>query len=65
LAGFYGDLNTHERGPKDCPLAFNQSRDYKHLVGQQKFDASCRRKLIKALGAKLGALEELLGVFST
>ena len=64
LAGFYGDLDTHARGAKDCPLAFNRSRDYKHLMGPQKFDANCRRKLSKALGAKLGALEALLRVFS-
>ena len=64
LAGFYGDLDTHSRGAKDCPLAFNQSRDYKHIVGPQRFDASCRRKLSRALGPKLGALEALLRVFS-
>ena len=62
LAGFYGDLDTHSGGAKDCPLAFNQSRDFKHVVGPQKFDAACRRKLRQALGAKLGALEALLAV---
>ena len=60
LAGFYGNLDTHERGAKDCPLAFNQSRDYKHVVGPQKFDAGCRRKLKQPLGAKLAALDALL-----
>jgi hypothetical protein len=63
LAGFYGDVGTHERGPKDCPLAFNQSRDYKHLVGPQKFDAVCQRRLGRKLGGRLRALDALLKVF--
>jgi hypothetical protein len=60
LAGFYGNAGTHSRGAKDCPMAFNQQRDYRHLVGRQKFDAGCRRKLSRTLGPKLGALEALL-----
>lgn len=63
LAGLYGDLDTHARGARDCPLAFNQSRDYTHVAGPQRFDASCRRKLRKALGPKLGALDALLRQF--
>jgi hypothetical protein len=62
LAGFYGDVDTHARGAKDCPLAFNQERDYKHLVGRQAFDVRCRRQLSKALGPKLPALEALLAL---
>ena len=63
LAGFYGHIGTHLRAPKDCPLAFNQARDFKHLVGPQMFDAKCRLQLKKPLGAKLGALEALLTTF--
>lgn len=63
LAGFYGNVDTHSRPPKDCPLAFNQDRSFKHLVGPQKFDAKCRKQLKKALGDKLGALEALLNTF--
>ncbi len=63
LAGFYGDMDSHQRGAKDCPMAFNESRDIKHLVGPQKFDASCRKKLKPQLGAKFDALEALLKTF--
>jgi len=63
LAGFYGNVGTHSGGAQDCPLAFNQARDLKHLVGPQKFDAKCRQKLKGRLGAKLGALEALLTAF--
>lgn len=63
LAGYYGDVGSHERGAKDCPLAFNESRDFKQVVGRQKFDAACRKKLKPKLGAKLGALEALLNTF--
>lgn len=63
LAGYYGDVGSHERGAKDCPLAFNESRDFKQVVGRQKFDAAYRKKLKPKLGAKLGALEALLNTF--
>jgi hypothetical protein len=63
LAGFYSGFGTHSREPRDCPLWFNQCRAFKHVVGAQKFDAVCRRKLRAKLGAKLGALEALLKVF--
>lgn len=64
LAGFYGDIDSHSGRAKDCPLWFNESRDFKGLVGQQRFDASCVKKLKPKLGAKLGALEALLKTFS-
>lgn len=64
LAGFYGNVDTHSKGAKDCPLAFNQDRDFRYVAGSLKFDASCRRRLAKLLGNKLPALEALLGAFS-
>ena len=64
LAGFYGQTGTHSSGAKDCPLAFNENRDFEHMAGPQKFDASCRRKLASKLGAKLEALDSLLKVFA-
>ncbi len=63
LAGFYGDLGSHQRGAKDCPMSFNESRIFTHLIGQQKFDASCRKKLKPKLDAKFDALEALLNTF--
>jgi len=63
LAGFYGDVDSHKRGPKDCPLSFNESRDFKQVVEEQKFDATCHKKLKPKLGAKLDALEALLKTF--
>ena len=46
-------------------MSFNQRRDFTHLVGAQKFDAGCRRRLARKLGGKLKALEDLLEVFAT
>jgi hypothetical protein len=63
LGGFYGELDSHRRGARDCPLAYNQSRDIEHLTGRQKFDAGCRRKLARKIGKQLPALEALLNVF--
>jgi hypothetical protein len=62
LAGFYGDVGSHAKGSKDCPLYFNQERDFDHLAGRLRFDKECRKKL-KGLGAKLEALDALLNVF--
>ena len=64
LAGFYGNMDGHTRGPKDCPMWFNEARFFKHLVGQQKFDPKCRSKLKPKLGSKFGALEALLKAFA-
>jgi hypothetical protein len=63
LAGFLGGIDAHERGAKDCPMAANDARDLKHMVGPQKLDRSCRAKLAKAIPDKLPALDALLKVF--
>ena len=63
LAGFYGDVDAHPGGAKSCPLWFNESSDFKYLIGQEKFDVSCRKALKPKLGNKFGALEALLKVF--
>jgi len=58
-----GPLFTH-RGAKNCPLSFNRSRAFAHLIAEQRFDAQCRRALARPLGDKLKALDALLEVFS-
>jgi hypothetical protein len=63
LAGFYGDVDSHERGAKDCPMWFNEGREFKYVAGPLKFDSSCRKKLKSKLGEKLAALEALLKAF--
>jgi hypothetical protein len=61
LAGFFGDLNSHKRGAKDCPLAFNLERDFARLTGRQKFDPNCRAKLKAKIPQEyFAALEALL-----
>ena len=57
-----GDLDSHETGSKQCPLFFNEERDFEQIAGRQRFDKGCRKKL-KRLGAKLDALDALLNVF--
>jgi hypothetical protein len=63
LAGYLGQIDTHERGAKDCPMAFNPTRDLKHMVELQAFDRSCRAKLRKKISQELPALEVLLKAF--
>jgi hypothetical protein len=63
LAGFFGEQDTHARGPKNCPLSLNKVRALKHVTGPQKFDPDCRRKLRAKLSAELPALDGLLGTF--
>jgi hypothetical protein len=63
LAGFYGDMDSHTRRAKDCPMAYNEDREFKYVAGPLKFDATCRKILRPKLGAKLDALEALLKTF--
>ena len=66
LAGFLGNLGTHVKGARDCPLAFNESRDWKHVAGELKFDAGCREKLRRMkLGPQLRAMDTLLKLFKS
>jgi hypothetical protein len=61
LAGFLADVDSHEHGAKDCPLAFNANRERSIITGVQAFDKGCRDKLKKALSQEqLAALESLL-----
>lgn len=64
LAGYFGDVGTHEEPPRNCPMWYNENRDFKVLLSQQKFDAKCLKELRRKLGAKLGALEALLKPFT-
>ena len=43
-------------------MAYNRERLLKYVTGSLTFDPSCRRKLVKPLGAKLAALMKLLRV---
>ena len=63
LAGFFGEIGTHERGAKDCPLFANKNRNVKHLISVQKLDPSCRKTLNQKIRAQLPALDALLEVF--
>jgi hypothetical protein len=63
LAGFYGDMGTHARGAKNCPMAYNEGREFEYVAGPLKFDASCRKFLRPRLGEKFDALEALLKTF--
>ena len=63
LAGMLGDVDSHERGPKDCPLWFNPKRSLEHVTGAQMFDRACLAKLKKSIPKEISALEELLKTF--
>jgi hypothetical protein len=64
LAGYFGRMNTHARGPNDCPMAANAKRLIRYVVGPQKFDPTCRRTLAKTLPKDIRALEALLKIFA-
>jgi hypothetical protein len=63
LAGFFGGQGSHKRPPKNCPLAYNESRDLDVIIRPQKFDAACRKELRKVMAQELPALDALLKAF--
>lgn len=63
LTGYLADTGTHGRGPKDCPLYYNEERSLAHITGRQAFDKTCRAVLAKSLRHELPALEALLRAF--
>ena len=65
LAGFFGGVHTHDRGPKSCPLFTNDNREVQYIVAPQKFDAQCRRAVSRSMRQQLPALEALLNVFQS
>src|SRR5215216_4600001 len=38
LAGFLGNMGTHRKGAKDCPMYYDEGRDYGHTTASLKFD---------------------------
>lgn len=65
LAGLRGDMYSHKRGPKNCPLYYNPNREFKWLVAPAEFDHVCRAGLRKSPAkAELPALEALLKAFA-
>ncbi|HEY0159326.1 MAG TPA: CHAT domain-containing protein [Thermoanaerobaculia bacterium] len=58
LAGYFANADSHEKGSTGCPLYFDAERE--HLVGNKKFDANCRKKLMKTIPQEFPALEALL-----
>ncbi len=68
LAGVFGQMDSHDRGPDDCPLFPNPQRDIAHIRGHQRFDSECLKRLGKsapdelpALKARLDVLHEIAG----
>jgi hypothetical protein len=63
LAGFFGELGTHPRGARNCPLFLDGGIDVKRIIGAQEFDAACRKKLSGKIRTQLPALDALLNLF--
>ena len=62
LAGFYGNLDSHAKGSKECPLFFNRAAQLR----TSRRPAAVRQGLpekTEGLGANLDALDALLNVF--
>jgi hypothetical protein len=64
LAGYYGEFASHRGSSGDCPMWYNEKRNFEHLVSHQRFDASCKKKLRLKVGQKFSALEALLKAFA-
>ncbi len=65
LAGFLARVGTHNRAPLNCPLAFDDDRNFANLTGSQKFDRICRKKLHQKIPQELPALDAILELFSS
>lgn len=64
MTGFWGNLDSHKSGPKNCPLYFNGERDWKYVGGELQFHAECLKKMRAAkLGDQMPALQALLETF--
>jgi len=52
----------HARMPKSCP--FHKVRSATDIASRLRFDAVCRRRLVRGLGAEMvKALDALLGAY--
>jgi CHAT domain len=60
ISGMQANRDTHERGPKNCPLYRNPERSLEVITAQQTFDPECRGYLDPA---DLAAFEAMLRVF--
>jgi hypothetical protein len=63
VVGCLADLPTHRRGPKDCPMYFNEEIAVQYIAGPLKFDRQCRARLARSDRPSLLALEKLLRAF--
>jgi hypothetical protein len=61
------DLVEDSDGPKNSPLYYNDERDVRWLIAQQKFTSATKRAIKAALGTTAGpemdAIEKLFGLF--
>jgi len=53
----------HRRGPKTCPLYFNDERAIASIAGRLAFDKPCRAAIRKSDATLLPALESLLRAY--
>ncbi|HEU4389016.1 MAG TPA: CHAT domain-containing protein [Blastocatellia bacterium] len=67
VVGCLMPLPSHSRGPKFCPLYFNNERDVQYIAGPLNLDKTCKAKARKPKTLKRGvdvtALEKLLRAF--
>ena len=63
LAGYLLDMDSHKKGPKDCPNYYNPDRKLKIVTGRQKFCKACADKLRKDHVEELKAFNAILHVF--
>jgi pimeloyl-ACP methyl ester carboxylesterase len=60
----FANLDSHKKGPKDCPAYYNDERSQEVASGRQRFDMKCKRLLQKELPAEdVEAIDALLSAF--
>ncbi len=65
IAGYRGELDSHDRNPKQCPMYYNGERNRDCVVGPLQFDAKCHAALTKKLSAdEVAALDAVLNAFA-
>jgi hypothetical protein len=63
IAGYLMDIDSHEKGKRDCPNYYNPDRELRLLAGRQKFCKPCSNKISRSHPQEFKALNAILKAF--
>ena len=63
ITGYLMDVDSHVRGPRNCPNYYNPDRKLEVLTSRQRFCRPCARKLRAAHPEEFKALNAILAAF--